>query len=297
MPNAVFAFGGTELVGITAGEAHNPRKNLPIAIRGTFWRIMIFYFASVTVMGLAIPYDFAADFEEGSIFRSPFVAVMQKAKIWGADHFINFIGFIAVLSAGNSSMYASSRTMMALCKKGNGPAVLGKTNGNGIPVIPVLISAGFGLVTIMTLVFKVEAVFEWLVNLVGNLIGIDWTIISIAHIYFRRAYLAQGKKLEDLPYLSPIGVIGDYIAIVFNVTILVVAGLTGYFQGDPFVLKDFLSNYVYVISFVFLYACGIAKYGFQVNDPLKVDLDSGNFMIHEKDYEEENAREETTMEK
>jgi len=53
--NALFAFIGTELIGVTVGEAQNPRKNIPLAIRRTFWRIVVFYIGGVFVIGLMVP--------------------------------------------------------------------------------------------------------------------------------------------------------------------------------------------------------------------------------------------------
>ncbi|KAF9539137.1 hypothetical protein EC957_005778 [Mortierella hygrophila] len=49
-------FGGTELVGITAGESANTEKSIPKAIRHTFWRIMLFLILSAMVIVLAIPW-------------------------------------------------------------------------------------------------------------------------------------------------------------------------------------------------------------------------------------------------
>lgn len=37
----------TELVGVTVGEAQNPRRVIPRAIKLTFWRIVVFYVLSV----------------------------------------------------------------------------------------------------------------------------------------------------------------------------------------------------------------------------------------------------------
>jgi amino acid transporter len=48
---------GTEVVGMTFGETPNPRKNVPRAIKQTFWRIACFYILGVLVLGMAIPYD------------------------------------------------------------------------------------------------------------------------------------------------------------------------------------------------------------------------------------------------
>lgn len=38
---AAFAYSGSEIVGITAAEQENPRRDMPRAIRKVFWRIGI----------------------------------------------------------------------------------------------------------------------------------------------------------------------------------------------------------------------------------------------------------------
>lgn len=48
---------GTELVGVTVGEAQNPRKTIPRAIKLTFYRILFFYVLSVFLLGLIVPYN------------------------------------------------------------------------------------------------------------------------------------------------------------------------------------------------------------------------------------------------
>ncbi|KAI8901080.1 amino acid permease/ SLC12A domain-containing protein [Globomyces pollinis-pini] len=291
LPAAVFAFGGTELVGITAGEAANPRKSVPAAIRGTFWRITIFYFLTVFVMGIVLPSDYAESLHvEGdhasSILSSPFVAVMQVAKIPYAADYINFIAFIAVFSAGSSSLYATSRTMISTCQAGYGPEFLTRTSSGGVPVVQVLFASAFGLISILTTVIGAEVIFTWLINLVGNLIGVSWVLISIAHIYFRKAYLAQGNRLEDLPYRSPIGVMGDYFSLFFNCFVLLFAGITGYIKGDPFELVGFISSYVYLLLLIVLYVIGGVLYGFGRVPSEQVDLKTGHVSKYDHMYKE-----------
>ncbi|KAI8897997.1 amino acid permease/ SLC12A domain-containing protein [Globomyces pollinis-pini] len=302
LPNAVFAFGGTELVGITAGEAANPRRSVPRAIKGTFFRVSVFYFLSIAIMGLAIPYDYADAITDSSskVSASPFVAVMAKAKIFGADHFINFIALVAVYSAGNSSLYASSRTMMALCKKGYGPASLSTTSSNGVPVVQLLIVSCFGLVTILTTVVGADVVFTWLMNMVGNMIGISWLLISVCHVYFRKAYVAQGLKLEDLPYRSPIGVAGDYFSIAFILFVLIFAGITDVIQGAEFVFltdSGFLANYIYLVPIGFLYVTGIVVYGGKAIDPKEVDLVTGHVDNHDEQFAHINSKPQSSWDK
>ena len=53
---AAYAFSGTELVGLAAAETANPRKTIPRATKQVFWRILIFYLASLTLIGCLVPY-------------------------------------------------------------------------------------------------------------------------------------------------------------------------------------------------------------------------------------------------
>ncbi len=50
-----FAFSGTELIGIAAGETENPRKVIPVAIRTTIARLIIFFIGTVFVLAALIP--------------------------------------------------------------------------------------------------------------------------------------------------------------------------------------------------------------------------------------------------
>lgn len=50
-----FAFQGTELIGIAAGESENPEKTVPRSIRQTVWRTLIFFVLSVAIIAGMIP--------------------------------------------------------------------------------------------------------------------------------------------------------------------------------------------------------------------------------------------------
>ena len=63
----VFAFGGTEMVGVAAGEAKDAEKILPKAINSMILRIFVFYVGSVMLLALVLPYtSYSKD-------QSPFV--------------------------------------------------------------------------------------------------------------------------------------------------------------------------------------------------------------------------------
>lgn len=55
---ASFAYGGTESIGITAGETKNPTKTMPRVIKNVFFRILLFYVLSVLLIGLNGLYRF-----------------------------------------------------------------------------------------------------------------------------------------------------------------------------------------------------------------------------------------------
>lgn len=57
MVQACFAYTGTEVVGMTFGETPNPRKNIPRAVKQTFWRIACFYILGVLVLGMTVPFN------------------------------------------------------------------------------------------------------------------------------------------------------------------------------------------------------------------------------------------------
>ncbi|KAJ3301820.1 hypothetical protein HDV03_000287 [Kappamyces sp. JEL0829] len=303
MVSACFAFGGTELVGITAGEAANPRKSVPRAINGTFWRIMIFYVVSIFLVGMICSADYLSalyKMTDSKLLRSPFVIAFTIAKIPYADHIMNAIAFIAVFSAGNSSIYAASRTMMSLCQSGQGPAFLGivVNNGifNGVPIPAVLTVTTIGSLSFLGLLIPDVggvSLFDWLVNLIGLTIIFTWMFISITHIRFRAAYLAQGYKLEDLPYKSSFGVYADYVGIaVMSIVIILSGTFSQIFFGAEFVFVDFLTNYIGIIPYPFLYF-GYKLLGKNAGMvPLhQVDLQTGH--ISNYDVEEEVVEEST----
>lgn len=144
------------LVGITAGEAKNPTKTVPRAIRNTFWRIIIFYICTILLLGMCIPYN-NEDLQnpDGGPGTASFTLVFKLAGIEAGAHVINAIVLtryvvdvsravkidiepfdffsISVLSACNSSLYTTSRTLMGLARDSNAPAFLGKVNKYGSP--------------------------------------------------------------------------------------------------------------------------------------------------------------------
>lgn len=141
-------FSGTELIGVTAGEAENPQKAIPSAIKTTLWRLLIFFIGSIAVMSALIPYKVAG------VTQSPFVYVLDSINVPFAANIMNFVVLTAIISAANSGLYASIRMLWSLSNEGTIPAIFKKTNKNGIPVLALIFSMLGG---VFALVSKVRS--------------------------------------------------------------------------------------------------------------------------------------------
>ena len=139
-----FAFSGTELIGITAGEAENPQKAIPEAIRTTLWRLIVFFIGSIVVMAALIPYHTAG------VTQSPFVYVLDLIHVPFAANIMNFVVLTAIISAANSGLYASTRMLWSLGNEGTSPKAFTKTNKRGIPVLSLVVSMLGGIFALIS---------------------------------------------------------------------------------------------------------------------------------------------------
>lgn len=116
---ASFAYSGTELTGLAAAEADNPRKEIPRATRQVVWRICIFYLVNLFLIGLIVPADSPLYSGEGSTSRhSPFVIAIELAGIKALPSIFNAVILISVMSVANSCTFGSTRTFQALAQHG-----------------------------------------------------------------------------------------------------------------------------------------------------------------------------------
>ncbi|KAF9579742.1 hypothetical protein BGW38_003879 [Lunasporangiospora selenospora] len=272
--NAGFSFQGAELVGIAAGETKNPRKNVPRAIRQVFWRILLFYVLTILIIGLCIPYNDPKLVDNESIESSPFTRVFVQAGISVGADIMNGVILIAILSAGNSGLYASSRALHTLSKEGNAPKFFQYVNRFGVPVYCVLATALVGCLAFIVSLDDVGQgqAYDWLLALSSTTGFISWIGIAICHIRFRMAFKAQGRSLSDLPFVSRLYPFGPIYTLLICFTILLGQG---YASFSPFDVKSFLSAYV-TLPFVLLLFLGKKFISMTKFIPLvDVDLDTG----------------------
>lgn len=235
--NAAFAFGGTELVGLAAAEAADPRKSLPTATKQVFWRITGFYVISLFIVGLILPSndpDLLGS-SGANTKASPFVLAIQLAGVSGLPSVFNAVITISVLSVANSCTFGSTRTMQALASRGMGPKFLCYIDSKGRPLWCVLIQLAFGLLAFVNEATAGSTFFTWLLSLSGLSYFFVWGSINLAHIRFRSGWKAQGHTLDELPYKAQFGVIGSWLGLSLNILCLIATFYISLFPigGNP----------------------------------------------------------------
>lgn len=231
---AGFSFQGTELVGIAAGESEDPKRNVPKAIKQIFWRILLFYVFAIFVIGMLIPYtnENLVNSSVENISISPFTIVFEKAGFAFAASVMNAVILTSVLSAGNSGMYASTRMLWVLAKEGKAPKFLTKVNSRGIPVNALLVTTFVGGFAFLASLFGEGTVYIWLLNASGMSGFIAWLGIAASHYRFRKAYIAQGRDLDALPYRAKWFPFGPILAFAICLFVTVGQNYTAFLGGE-----------------------------------------------------------------
>jgi len=205
-----FAFSGTELIGITAGEAKDPAHTIPIAIRTTLWRLIIFFVGSMFVMAALIPY------QQAGVTQSPFVLVFKEIGIPYAADLMNFVVLTAIMSAANSGLYASTRMLWSLANEGTIPKIFKRTTKRDVPLLALVTSMLGGILALLSSVYAADSVYLVLVSISGLAVVIVWMAIALSEIKFRQAYVKAGKRLEDLVYRTPGYPVVPWLAFILS---------------------------------------------------------------------------------
>ncbi|KAH3673662.1 hypothetical protein WICMUC_003565 [Wickerhamomyces mucosus] len=219
---ACYSVGGSELVGVSGAESSNPRKELPKAIKQVFWRMMLFFVGSLTLISLLVNAKdqrllgtSSADAE-----ASPFVIAIKNGGIKGLPSVMNAVILMSVISVGNASVFGCSRTLASLSTQGLAPSCFSYVDRMGRPIFGIAAVACTGLLAFTVASDKESTIFSWLMALCGLSIIFTWCSINISHIRFRLAMKAQGRSLDELTFTSHAGIWGSVLSLVILVIFL-----------------------------------------------------------------------------
>lgn len=213
----MFAFGGIEVIGITAGEAQNPKKVIPKAINSVPVRILLFYVLTLGIIMSLQPWN---TFDGKS---SPFVSIFETLGLPGAAHVLNAVVITAALSAINADIFGAGRMLRGLAEQGQAPQGFMKLTKSGVPWLTVVAMVGALLVGVVLNALFPDQIFFLIAALATFATVVVWLFILIAHVRMKREIAAQNKLPSEFP--SPWWPFASYATIAFIVFVLVMIAI------------------------------------------------------------------------
>lgn len=249
-----FAFSGTELIGVAAGETKNPAENVPKAINAAIWRLLIFFVGTIIVISALLPFQAAGLSGEG-ISNSPFVTVFNYIGIPYADDIIRFVIITALLSAANSGLYAASRMMWSLSDQRQLPRIFSRLSNSGTPIIALIVTMFGAIPGLLSEYFAPETIFQNLLGVAAFTMVIVWMSICWSQFNFRRQWYKAGHSISELKFAAPLYPIVPILGFIF----CLITGLS--MAADPNMQAGFIG------CLVFIAACYLSHFIFYRDRP------------------------------
>lgn len=234
-PLVIFAFTGIEMVGLTAGETENPEVDLPKAINAVPIRIGLFYVGAVLVIMSIYPWNSLSG------AQSPFVQVFAGIGIKAAAGIVNFVVLTSAMSAANSAIFSTSRTMYVMAENNHAPKWFAKLSKRQVPVNALVTSAIFLLSIVLLNYFVPSQIFVIISGVATISFIFVWLILLITHLKYRRVT----KKLAT--YQMPGFPILNYLTIAFFVSVL------GILLCQPDTRISVIGTVIFVAVLLFVY--------------------------------------------
>lgn len=213
----VFAFVGMELVGVSAAETANPKKNIPSAINKIPVRILLFYVGALFVILTINPWDTL------SATSSPFVQVFALVGIPVAAGLINFVVLTSAASAGNSGLFSTSRMLFSLGKSKQAPKAFAQLNRNSVPQNGLIFSAIVVSVGALLSYLMPEDAFGIVTTISAICFIWVWSIILISHIIYKKRH---PELHASSIFKAPLTPFINYVVLAFFMFLLVVMAIS-----------------------------------------------------------------------
>ncbi|MEV7605805.1 amino acid permease [Paenarthrobacter sp. NPDC089322] len=213
----MFAFGGIETIGITAGEAADPRKVIPQAVNTVPVRVLLFYVLTLGVLMSIFPWN-----EIGSN-GSPFVQIFDGLGIPAAPHILNAVVITAALSAINSDIFGAGRILFGLAQQGHAPKSFGKISRHGVPWMTVVMMGCILLVGVVLNAVIPEDVFVLIASIATFATVWVWVMILASHVAMKREIKLKGLPASE--FGSPLWPAASILTMGFMAMVIVILGV------------------------------------------------------------------------
>ncbi|MGZ0717835.1 amino acid permease [Pseudomonas palleroniana] len=235
----MFAFGGIEIIGITAGEAKDPQRVIPKAINAVPLRILLFYVLTLLVLMAIYPWP-----QIGSQ-GSPFVQIFSNLGIGSAATLLNIVVISAAVSAINSDIFGAGRMMYGLAQQGQAPKGFARLSRQGVPWMTVVVMGAALLGGVVLNYLIPENVFLLIASIATFATVWVWLMILFTQVAMRRSMTRE--QVAELKFPVPFWPYAPAAAIVF---MLFVFGVLGYFPDTQAAL---LVGAVWIVLLVVAY--------------------------------------------
>ncbi|KAH8689119.1 histidine permease [Talaromyces proteolyticus] len=278
MSTCIFAMGGSEMGGIVAAEARNPKRSVPRAVNTIWLRLSAFYIIGSLVVTITVSPKDKDLFGGQGINASPFVIAFRNAGVPGLAHAMNAVIFISVLSSGNAQAYIATRTLVGLANINMAPQIFGKCDRVGRPwaaiVLTFLIGGGLSYLNVSE---SGATIFGWFSSLTALCILYLWGTIFLCHIRFRLAWKEQKRSINDLPWRTWTWPWGSIYGLTWCLLLVIVEFYLAVWPlGESSSAKNFFANYISVVAIVILFIASKIYYrgSFWIK-AADIDLDTG----------------------
>jgi len=255
----VFAFGGIEIIGITAGEAKDPGRTIPRAINAVPMRILLFYVLTLFVLMSIFPWT-----QIGSK-GSPFVQIFSNLGIGSAAAVLNVVVISAAISAINSDIFGAGRMMYGLAQQGHAPRSFGKLSKHGVPWMTVVVMGAALLIGVLLNYLIPENVFLLIASIATFATVWVWLMILLTQVAMRRSM--SREEVAQLKFPVPFWPYGPAMAIAFMVFIF---GVLGYFPDTQAALIVGVIWVVFLVASYLLWCKPRAGQGQPVAEPVEL---------------------------
>jgi amino acid transporter len=250
---ASFCIVGPEYISMVSGEAKRPRTYIKTAFKTVYWRFGLFFILGALTCGIVIPYNdptlvgiLAGDKGGGgTAAASPYVIAMKNLAIPVLPHITNALLVTSIFSAGNTYTYCASRSLYSMAIEGRAPKIFRKCTKNGVPIYCFAVTMVFPFLSFLQVSKSSAKALTWLTNLItaGGLI--NFIVMNITYLCFYRACKAQGLDRRTLPYRGWFQPYSAWIALVAQVTIVLVSGYEVFLPGK-WTVDSFFTSYTMV---------------------------------------------------
>ncbi|AQU79515.1 amino acid permease [Planococcus faecalis] len=221
----IYSYGGTEIIGITLAETKNPEKAVPKAVGGTLVRIISFYLLPFFIIVSLIPWN-----EVNGVAESPFVMVFKMIGVPGADHIMNAVVILAIISSMNSGLYGSSRVLYTQAADGRIPKIFAHLSKRKVPVYAIFMCTVALYAGVIISLFAGSKTFEFLMGSLGYTVLFIWLIIAVAHLKSRKIHpeKTSAYAVKWFPYTTWAAIIALSAILIGIVatTPIVITGVT-----------------------------------------------------------------------